>query len=98
MTDYNKMTDVELNAKINELSEILATTNAMSEEWDKIYAEYRELTGIQYERYYNENIGKLNAFYEKHIKGKKWDEINQDAWDYYSDWHKDVHGYRPRTI
>jgi hypothetical protein len=26
------------------------------------------------------------------------EEIDPKAWDFYSDWHKDMYGYRPRTI
>lgn len=35
---------------------------------------------------------KLKAFYEKH----KLDWTGDDSYDFYSDWHKEVFGYRPR--
>lgn len=50
------------------------------------------------ERYRNEEIPKLNAYYKKHIEGKTRDEIEPSAFDFYSDWHKDVYGYRPRFV
>lgn len=91
------MTTTDINARIRELSDILngdCTTKA----WDEAYNEYNKLNAILDERYREENQASFNAFYEKHIKGKTWDEIDQEAWDFYSDWHKDMYGYRPRTI
>jgi hypothetical protein len=96
MKTYNAMSDTEINERINELSNIL--NGAVDERWDGAYNEYCKLRAIQDERYRTENQVKFNAFYEKHIKGKAWEEIDQEAWDFYSDWHKDMYGYRPRTI
>lgn len=96
MKTYQSMTTAEINSRINELSTIL--NGNMDDSWDKAYKEYSELTAILDERYRAENQTSFNAFYEKHIKGKTWEEIDQEAWDFYSDWHKDMYGYRPRTI
>ena len=41
------------------------------------------------EEYYNDNIDAFHE-YESHM-----DEPNFD-WDFYSDWHKDMYGFRPR--
>ena len=38
----------------------------------------------------------LNDFFNKYIAGKSYDEMDWDAWGYYSDWYKDVNGIRPR--
>lgn len=42
---------------------------------------------------------KLRAFFEKHIlphkNDKDWKSYESDAFEYYSDWHKDIYGYRP---
>ena len=40
-------------------------------------------------KYYEENIGKFREF-ESHKNEPDFD------WDFYSDWHKDLFGYRPR--
>lgn len=53
--------------------------------------------------YVAENEPKVRAYFKEHFEGKTWEEIRQDeelyeCWGYYSDWHKDVYGYRPRAI
>lgn len=50
------------------------------------------------DRYFNEEEPKLRAYFKEHIEGKSWDEIDDDCWGWYSDWHKDVYGYRPHGI
>lgn len=50
------------------------------------------------ERYRKENESKIRAYYAEHIEGKSFDEIDPNCWDFYSDWHKDVFGYRPHGI
>lgn len=96
MKTYNAMTNAQINERIAELSAIL--NGAINDDWDKAYKEYNQLTAILDERYREENKDAFNSFYEKHIKGKTWEEIPQEDWDFYSDWHKDMYGYRPRTI
>ena len=96
MKNLESMTNAQINERISVLSNIL--NGAMGENWDKAYKEYSKLTAVLDERYRAENQTAFNAFYEKHIKGKRWEEINQADWDFYSDWHKDMYGYRPRTI
>ena len=96
MRNFEAMTNEEINARVNELSNIL--NGAIDDGWDKAYKEYSELRAIQDERYRAENQDAFNAFYEKNIKGRSWEEIDPEAWQFYSDWHKDMYGYRPRTI
>ena len=93
---YNKMTNAEIRARLDELSEILENTLGTDEKWDKAYREYFNLNAILDERYREENQDAFNAFYEKNIKGKKFEEIPAETLDFYSDWHKDMYGYRPR--
>ena len=96
METFKTMTTEEIRTRINELSAIL--NGIIDDNWDKAYNEYNKLNAILDERYRAENQTSFNAFYEKHIKGKSWEEIRQEDWDFYSDWHKDMYGYRPRTI
>ncbi len=49
-------------------------------------------------RYRAENEPKIRQYFAEHIEGKAWEEIDQECWDFYSDWHKDVFGYRPHGI
>lgn len=55
------------------------------------------------QRYFAENEPKLRAYFSKYFEGKTWEEIRQDEelysrLDFYSDWHKNVYGYRPHGI
>lgn len=90
------MTNAEISARISELSNALyfATGN----EWDELYKEYVNLTDIIDERYREQNQAEFDAFYDRHIKGKSWEEIDPKAWQCYSDWHKDMYGFRPKHI
>lgn len=49
-------------------------------------------------RYREENEPKIREYFAKHFEGKTWKEIDPERWDFYSDWHKDVFGYRPHAI
>jgi hypothetical protein len=90
------MTDAELSAKARELSNALyVTTGAV---WDDLYKEYVNINDVLDERYRERNQAEFNAFYKRHIKGKSWEEIDPEAWQCYSDWHKDMYGFRPKHI
>lgn len=93
----NTMTNTEINNRIRELSDIL-DGYPVDEVWEEAYKEYSELSAILQERYREENQADFNAFYEKHIKSKTWEEINPEDWQFYSDWHKNMYGYRPKSI
>lgn len=97
MMNYEAMTDAEISKRIQYLSNILEG-DCTSTAWNDAYSEYSKLRAVQDERYRERNQAAFDAFYEKHIKGKTWEEIDPEAWDSYSDWHKDMYGYRPRTI
>ena len=86
-------------AEIKEMETIRKTLDTLHpcKEWDDAYDRYCELRAKEQEEYKAENIGKLKAFYDEHIAGKTWAEIDDDDWSWYSDWHKDVFGYRPRS-
>lgn len=93
---YNTMTNAEINERIRELCVILDKGN--TDEWDDAYDEYIELNAILDERYREENQEAFDAFYAKHIQGKRREEIDDDTWSAYSDWHKDMYGFRPKFI
>lgn len=96
---YSNMTNAEIRKRISELSDIL--DYAIPSEcgsWDAAYAEYSKLTAILDERYRAENQSAFDAYYREHIKGRTWEEIDPEVWDFYSDWHKDMYGFRPRQI
>ena len=90
-----KKTSKEINSRVNELSKTLDTV--MGDEWDIAYEEYCTLNSILSARYCEENLERFEAYFFKHIYGKTWEELDYDAWDFYSDWHKDMFGYRPKS-
>ena len=49
-------------------------------------------------RYREENEPKIREYFKEHFEGKKWNEVDPELWQFYSDWHKDVFGYRPHGI
>lgn len=72
-------------------------SNELNYNWnDDLYNEYCELNAILNEEYRRENEPKLIAFFEKYIKDKNLDDIDNECWDFYSDFHKDVYGFRPK--
>lgn len=48
--------------------------------------------------YREENEPKIREYFATHFEGKTWPEIDPEEWSWYSDWHKDVFGYRPHGI
>ena len=88
------LTTAEIRTRMHELSAILEM--GITEKWDEAYAEYEKLSAILDERYREENQEKFNAFYAEHIEGKEWEDIDPEIWGFYSDWHKDMYGFRPR--
>ena len=88
-----KLTSEAINTRIRELSHLLD----MDIEWDKNYDEYCMLNSILDDRYREENMEAFEKFFFKYIYGKEWNQIDDDILDSYSDWHKDMFGYRPRS-
>ena len=88
-----KLSNKELNARIDELSYFLDR----SIDWDKNYDEYCMINSILDNRYREENMEAFEKFFFKHIYGKEWNQIDGEILDSYSDWHKDMFGYRPRS-
>ncbi len=97
MMNYNAMTDAQINNRIRELTALLENP-IDPEPWIEYHNEYCKLSAILDERYREQNQEAFDAFYEKHIKGKTWEEIDAEAWSFYSDWHKDMYGFRPKHI
>lgn len=91
------MTDTEIKNRIRDLSALLESP-IDPEPWREYYSEYNKLSAVLNERYREEQQEAFDAFYEEHIKGKAWEEIDPEAWQFYSDWHKDMYGFRPKSI
>ena len=62
----------------------------------ELYKEFVELNDMDHAEYFERNKKAFDEFYNAHIKGKAWDEMRPGDWDTYSDWYKDMYGYRPR--
>ena len=74
------------NVLSNKLDEVAYSDDRS--EWDETYEQYNLLNSIEDEIYREENYEKFRE-YEKKMGEPDFD------WDYYSDWHKDMYGYRP---
>jgi hypothetical protein len=88
----------EERSELESLCKTLDTVPCGTPEWDKAYDRYCELRAKEREEYKASHIDDLRRFYDEHIAGRDWSEIDPEAWDWYSDYHKDVFGYRPKTI
>ena len=60
------------------------------------YDEWADLCATEHEEYRERELPEITKYFEQYIKGKSWEELDRDRWDWYSDWHKDVFGFRPR--
>lgn len=98
MANYTNLSNKEINDRIRELSKTLDSVHPSDPAWDVAYNEYRTLNNILDLRYKEENEKPLHDFYLKHIAGKSIEEIDAEDWEWYSDYHKDVYGYRPRMV
>lgn len=63
--------------------------------WDVVYETYCNITAVEDAEYYARNIDAFNEFVRDNIEGRAYDEIDADTWGTYSDWHKDMYGFRP---
>ena len=97
MMNYNDMSTESIKRRMGELTALLESP-IDPEAWHEYYKEYSKLCAILDERYREENQSAFDAFYAKHIEGKSWEEIDPEAWDFYSDWHKDLYGFRPHHV
>lgn len=84
-----KLSGKELDQRLNELCKLLEV-GAVDADWDKNYDEYNMLSDIYEERYPERNIDAFEKFFFTKIHGKEWSEIDSEALDLYSDWHKDM--------
>lgn len=91
------MSTKEIKDRIEELSKILEG-DCTTDDWSVAYNEYAKLHVELDIRYREENQESFDKFYNEHIKGKSWEEIDPYDWSCYSDWHKDMYGHRPRSI
>ena len=60
------------------------------------YNEWEKLDTLANEEYAKKELPKITKYFNEYIKGKNRKDINDDLWYFYSDWHKDVFGFRPR--
>lgn len=82
-----------------------ASYDMFEEDWmnKAVTNAYWMVSGEMDRRYKEENEPKVMAYFNEYFKGRTWDEIRNneelyDRWGFYSDWHKDVYGYRPHDI
>lgn len=74
-----------------------------NDNFKRYYAVYFNVVAVEDDEFREENEADLRAYFEKWFAGKSWEEIRSDEelysrWDFYSDYHKDVYGFRPRNV
>ena len=60
------------------------------------YDEWFNLNHLAHNEYVEAQLPELERYFNNYIKDKPFNEIEPERWDWYSDWHKDVFGFRPR--
>ena len=110
MTTINLIANLLVNCGLNEAEafEYAEYENTQAEmsyinytEEDKRDAEeaaYWAMVEREEREYYERNYKPFMEWTAEHISGKSFEEIAPETWDYYSDWHKDLYGFRPRYI
>ena len=88
--EIRSMSRAERNDLYNELDRKLEELMYSEDRgaWKETYEQYTFLNSIMDEIYREENYDKFRE-YELRMNEPDFD------WDYYSDWHKDMYGYRP---
>lgn len=86
------MTQEQIN-RIEELENIMEVEGVANR---AVYNEWEELCAIRDFEYRMKHEDDLKKFFDKYISGKSLNEISPENWDYYSDYHKEVYGFRPR--
>lgn len=84
---YNEIVSSKIYNDLTEVAKALCNYNNTIKEIEE-----------ENDNYVFENIPKLHEYFNKYIKGKKKEEIEPEILDCYSDWYKDVYGFRPRNI
>lgn len=110
MTTINSIIDMLVKGGLNE-AEAFEVAEAEDIIAERAYIDYeaeeaRDAEELAYwarveeeERaYYERNYKPFMEWTAKNISGKSMEEIAPETWDYYSDWHKDLYGFRPRYI
>ena len=94
------MTIEEIRNRVDKLGDELESLMYSDDRnaWNETYEEYCILNSILDEVYREENQESFDKFVNEYIRGKSWEEIDPDDWSFYSDWHKDMYGFRPRRI
>ena len=96
--DYVKTLSVdELMDVLDEIVDVIGLeTEEGSYKWDICYNEYRRKEREEHLKYFEENFEEFtkfeNDFREKCENGT----ATMDELSFYSDWHKDMYGHRPR--
>lgn len=71
--------------------------------FDECYEQYSLVSAVMDDLYREENEPSIREYFAKYFEGKTWEEIRADEdlyerWGFYSDYHKDVFGYRPHDV
>ena len=89
--EYKALNKTERNAIYEKVENVLMNNGYVGElnMWDVAYASYTNMREVEDREYYDSHIEAFRA-YEAKMGEPDFD------WDFYSDWHKDMFGFRPR--
>ena len=86
--EYKALDKQSRRKAYNELTALMDATDPSNDLWDACYQIFCWYNAVDDDEYREENMEAFKA-YEAKMGEPDFD------WDYYSDWHKDMFGYRP---
>lgn len=100
---YSETQFVDTLNRVNETHDYEVPFECVFEAIKMLHPEYLIDEVAEAEEYKRENEPKIREYFQKYFADKTSKEISEDEelcerWDGYSDWHKDVFGYRPHGI
>ena len=86
--EYKALDKQSRRKAYDNIRKLMDDTDPASDTWSAYYEIYCWYNAVDDEEYREENMAEFKA-YEARMNEPDFD------WDYYSDWHKDMFGYRP---
>lgn len=86
--EYKALDKQSRRKAYDDISSLMDSRDYASDMWSTLYEIYNWYCAVDDDEYREENMADFRA-YEARMNEPDFD------WDYYSDWHKDMFGYRP---
>jgi hypothetical protein len=100
MITLNKAFDLstqEINEKLKDLCITLKQCTTRDAEWGDLIDDYLILKSVLHSRCQAKKIEEFEAYYDKYLAGKTFEEIHPDYWICYAKLHKNLFGYLPEA-